>query len=343
MNATVPAPPSAPSPARVKNSEPQVNLQKFAWLSIAAALATIGIKAGAYLVTGSVSLLSDAMESMVNLVAAIVALFALRAAARPADSRYTFGRSKAEYFSAAIEGVMIFGAAALIIFAAVQRLITPAPVENLGIGILISSAASALNGVVGFVLLRAGRKYKSPTLVADAKHLFTDVVTSIGVLIGVALVWITGWERLDPIVAILVGLNIVWTGIGLVRSSMAGLMDVTLLPEDNEAVIAVLKENTSELTTFHGLQTRQSGREAHIKVDAQVPGSWTVREGHNWGTNIEAAIQDAVPNAHVTVHVEPIEDPESYRDIPEGFVPLGNYEGFVPIDLETGKPKTVQQ
>ncbi|WP_124055066.1 cation diffusion facilitator family transporter [Arcanobacterium ihumii] len=321
----------------------KVNLTKFAWLSIAAAIVTIAMKVGAYLLTGSVSLLSDAMESVVNLVAAIVALYALKLAAKPADSHYTYGRSKAEYFSAAIEGSMIFGAAALILFVSVQRLFSPIPLENLGIGLIVSSFTTVINGLVGIYLLRSGQKYSSPTLVADGKHLLTDVVTTVGVILGVCLVKMTNLEILDPIVAILVGFNIIWIGTGLIRNSLAGLLDVTLPKEENKEIVAILKSFRSETISFHGLQTRQAGRLRFVRVDVQVPGVWTVREGHNFAHQVEAKIEEKFPQTAVTIHVEPIEDPASYDDIPEGFVPLDGDDGFVPIDLETGKPVPFQQ
>lgn len=298
------------------------HLTRFAWLSIATALITMALKYGAYLFTGSVSLLSDALESIVNLVAAIAALIALQVAGRPADSRYTFGRSKAEYFSAAIEGAMIFVAAAAIIVSAVDRLMHLAPIENVGIGLAVSGLAAAINGIVGVVLLRAGKRSFSPTLQADGKHLLTDVVTTAGVIVGVTLVSATKWQPLDPIVAILVALNIVVIGVGLMRSSMAGLLDATLPDEENQKIIAVLRDRMSENITFHGLQTRQSGRKQYVRVDAQVPGSWTVTRGHIFGEEIEAAISAVLPDAQVTVHMEPIEDPRSYEDIPEGYIPL---------------------
>lgn len=301
---------------------PSVSLTRFAWLSIAAALTTMALKYGAYLLTGSVSLLSDALESIVNLVAAIVALVALKVAGRPADSRYTFGRSKAEYFSAAIEGAMIFVAAAAIIVSAIDRLIHPALLEQVGLGLVISSIAALINGAVGIVLLRTGTRTSSPTLKADGKHLLTDVVTTAGVIIGVIIVAATGWIQLDPIVAILVALNIIVIGIGLVRSSMAGLLDAALPEEENQLIISVLRERMNPTTTFHGLQTRQSGRKRYVRVDAQVPGEWTVARGHAFGEELEDAIRAVLPDAEVTVHMEPIEDPRSYADIPEGYIPL---------------------
>ncbi|MFC5369476.1 cation diffusion facilitator family transporter [Arcanobacterium bovis] len=320
-----------------------VNLTKFAWLSIAAAVLTISMKAAAYILTGSVSLLSDAMESVVNLVAAIVALYALTLAAKPADSHYTFGRSKAEYFSAAIEGAMIFGAAALILFVSVQRLLSPVSLDNLGIGLVVSVLTTAINGLVGYYILESGKKHSSPTLVADGKHLLTDVITTVGVIFGVFLVKITGLEILDPIVAIIVGFNIIWIGTGLIRTSLAGLLDATLPEEENHTIVTILKSFQSETVSFHGLQTRQAGRLRFVRVDVQVPGVWTVREGHDFAHQIEAQIEEKLSDVSVTIHVEPIEDPTSYEDIPQGFVPLDGDDGFVPVDLETGKPITFQQ
>lgn len=304
------------------NSTRSLNLARFAWISIAASVLTMALKFGAFLLTGSVSLLSDALESIVNLIAAIVALIALKIADRPADERYTFGRSKAEYFSAGIEGAMVFVAAAAIIFSAIQRIIQPAPIDNVGIGLLVSVIATLINGATGLILLRTGRTHSSPTLIADGKHLLTDVITTIGVIIGVLLVTATNWILLDPIVAILVALNIIWIGIGLIRSAMAGLLDAALPDEENEQIITVLRTFMSDTATFHGLQTRQSGRVRFVRVDVQVPGSWTVAEGHSFGEEIEAAIRNQLPETRVTVHVEPIEDPSSYEDIPEGYIPL---------------------
>ncbi|MCF2705766.1 cation transporter [Arcanobacterium haemolyticum] len=309
-------------PTQRSSAPSSVNLAAFAWLSIAAALATIALKTAAYVVSGSVGLLSDAVESGVNLVAAVIALIALKQAAKPADNRYTYGRSKVEYFSAAVEGAMIFAAAATIIFTAVMRIASPTPLDNLGLGLAVSVVASIINAFVGFILLRAGRKHRSPTLSADGSHLMTDVITSIGVLIGIGLVALTGWERLDPIIALLVGINITVTGVRLVRSSLAGLMDVTLPDEQNRLLVAVLASHTTDDVSFHGLQTRQAGRESFANVDMLVPGSWSVREGHERAENVIDELRRAVPGLRVLIHVEPIEDPRSYDDIPDGFIPL---------------------
>lgn len=298
-------------------------LTTFAWLSIGAAVVTIALKTGAYFLTGSVSLLSDAMESVVNLVAAIVALIALTLAAKPASSRYTFGRSKAEYFSAAIEGAMIFGAAALIIFAAIQRLLNPQPVDSLGIGLLISALAAVINGAVGYYLVRIGKKYRSITLEADGKHLLTDLVTSAGVIVGLLLVMLTDWHFLDPIIAILVALNIIRMGVQLLSTSVAGLLDVTLPTEENQQIIKILQGHVKkDKISFHGLQTRQAGRHRFINVDLQVPGKWSVTQGHDLAMVIEAEINAALSDSTIVIHVEPIEDASSYEDIPEGYIPL---------------------
>lgn len=298
------------------------DLSRFAWLSIAAAILTIGLKTGAWALTGSVGLLSDAAESVVNLVAAVVALVALKVAAQPANSRYTFGRSKAEYFSAAIEGVMIFLAAAAILFTAAERFVNPRPIENVGVGLLVSVVAGGINGAVALVLLRAGKRYRSLTLTADGKHLMTDVVTSVGVVAGVGLVALTGFERLDPIVAFAVGVNITVTGIKLVAESAAGLLDVTLPDEENDAIVAILNRHTTQRTRFHGLQTRVSGRERMAAVHVLVPDEWTVKQGHAWVEQVERELEAAVPGLEVFTHLEPVGDPLSYEDIPTGYVDM---------------------
>src|SRR5512140_2961536 len=217
------------------------SLTRFAWLSIAAAIITIALKATAYLLTGSVGLLSDALESIVNLVGALMALAMLTIAARPADEEHDFGHSKAEYFSSGAEGVLIVLAAASIIAAAIPRLIAPKPLEQLGLGLGVSVVASLVNFFVSQVLLRAGRQHNSITLEADARHLMTDVFTSAGVLVGVGAVALTGWTRLDPIVACLVALNIIWSGFSIVRKSVSGLMDAALPVEDQNRLQAALQ------------------------------------------------------------------------------------------------------
>lgn len=298
------------------------DLTRFAWLSIAAAVVTIGMKTTAWMMTGSVGLLSDAAESVVNLVAGVVALIALKVAAAPASERYTYGRTKAEYFSAAIEGMMIFVAAAVILVSAVERFINPRPLDNVGIGLVISIVASVVNGAVALVLLRAGRRYRSLTLTADGHHLMTDVVTSVGVVVGVGLVWLTDWTRLDPIVAFAVGVNIIVTGIRLLVESMRGLLDVTLPEEENARLTEILRSHTTEETRFHGLQTRVSGRERYATVHVLVPDDWTVLAGHDFIEGIEREMREAVPGLVVLSHLEPISDPASYEDIPDGHVEI---------------------
>jgi cation diffusion facilitator family transporter len=290
------------------------SLRKYAWLSIAAALATIGLKSGAYLLTGSVGLLSDAAESLVNLIAAIVALFALIVASRPADADHHYGHGKAEYFSAGIEGMMIFVAAAVILYSSVDRFLHPAPLENLGIGLAVSTVAAVLNGVVGMLLLRTGRAHRSATLVADGKHLLTDVWTSIGVIVGVLLVGLTGWERLDPVVAAAVGLNILITGWHLIAQSGKSLLDAALPEQDLAVVRGVLDTFRSPYVDFHGLQTRESGRDRFVAVHVLVPGEWTVQQGHDVVEQVEHAIREALPDTTVQTHLEPCEDERSYGD-----------------------------
>ena len=300
----------------------KVDLTRFAWLSIAAAILTISLKTGAWVMTGSVGLLSDAAESVVNLVAAVVALIALRVAIRPATERFLYGRAKAEYFSAAVEGAMIFVAAAVILVSAVERFLNPRPLENVGWGLAISVVASLINGGVALVLLRAGRQHNSITLRADGKHLMTDVVTSAGVLVGVSLVVLTGWDRLDPVVAFLVGVNIIVTGIGLLTESVSGLLDKALPEEDHAIITEVLRRRTDGTVTFHGLQTREAGQQKYMTVHVLVPDEWTVKVGHDYIDGLEEELRDCLPDLTVLTHLEPISDPASYQDIPDQHVPI---------------------
>ena len=295
-----------------------VNLIKFAWLSIATGIVVFGLKIGAWWFTGSVGLLSDALESIVNIVAAFIALAALRAAAKPADPMHHFGRGKAEYFSAQIEGFMILVAALIIVVTAAERFMAPKPLEQVGWGLLISTVASLLNGGVAIILMRAGKKNRSPVLDADGKHLMTDVWTSVGVIIGVGLVQVTGWERLDAIVAMAVGINIIVTGYHLLKESTSQLMDKSLSDEDHELIVTVLKEYESDEVKFHALQTRESGRFRFISMHLLVPGEWSIQRGHDLSEEIEAKIIAVLPHATVSTHVEPIEDPRSWEDEPEG-------------------------
>ena len=257
------------------NAPAAPRLVGWAWLSIGAAVTTIALKSAAYLLTGSVGLLSDALESVVNLVAAVLALVALTIAARPADDSHHFGHGKVEYFSAGAEGLMILVAAVLIIVSAVQRLITPQPLEDLGVGLAITVVATVINGVVGWLVLRAGRRHRSSTLVADGKHLLTDVWTSVGVVVGVGLVAVTGWVPLDSLVAIAVALNILWTGWGLVRHAMDGLMDHALPPADVAKVTTALRTVQPLARAGRGGLPRDPdarGRTRALRVDAR-PGA----------------------------------------------------------------------
>jgi cation diffusion facilitator family transporter len=280
-------------------------LTRFAWLSIAAAVVTISLKASAYLLTGSVGLLSDAAESVVNLVAAVVALIALRVAARPADENHHYGHGKAEYFSAGIEGLMIFVAAAVILVSAVDRFLHPSAIESVGIGLAISTVASVVNGAVGLLLIRAGRAHRSVTLTADGKHLITDVWTSVGVIIGVFLVALTGWQRLDPVVAALVGVNILVTGYRLVSQSVTSLLDAALPEEDLTRLTAVLDRLRTPDVDFAHLRTRESGQHRFVSLTLLVPGSWTVERAHDVADDVEAAIAADLTGTDVQTHIEP--------------------------------------
>ncbi|MFZ2625872.1 MAG: cation diffusion facilitator family transporter [Propionibacterium sp.] len=293
-----------------------VDLSKFAWLSIAAALVTITLKSWAAWVTGSVGLFSDALESVVNLVAAIIALIALKVSIRPADDNHQFGHSKAEYFSAAVEGTMIFVAAIFIIYTGVDRIFHPRMPERLGIGLVVSMLASVVNGVVGAVLISQGRQRRSATLSADGRHLMTDVVTSVAVLIGVGLVALTGQQVLDPVVAILAGINITWTGFRLVRHSVEGLMDIAL-PADVEARLQTVLDRyrAGGEVDFHAVRNRESGNRRFMEMHMLVPDEWSVQRAHDLAEDVIDALVAVEPDLRVSVHLEPKGDPKSYEDI----------------------------
>lgn len=290
------------------------SLKRYAWLSIAAALATILLKGWAWWITGSVGLLSDALESFVNLAGAMMALAMLTLAALPADDNHAHGHGKAEYFSSAFEGFLILVAAVGIAYAAIDRLLNPQPLGAVGIGLAVSVVASIINLATSRILMGVGRKYRSITLEADAHHLLTDVWTSVGVIAGVGLVWVTGWLWLDPVIALLVAMNIVWTGWQLLQRSAAGLMDVSIPEEELRAIEGVLAGYRRQGLDFHALRTRQAGTRAFVTVHVLVPGAWTVQQGHDWSERIEADIRRAAPHAHITTHLEPKEDPISLAD-----------------------------
>jgi len=290
------------------------SLKRYAWLSIAAALATILLKGTAWWLTGSVGLLSDALESFVNLAGALMALAMLTLATMPADEGHAHGHGKAEYFSSAFEGFLILVAAICIAYAAIDRLYHPQPIEDIGIGLAVSVVASIINLATAQTLMTVGRRHNSITLEADAHHLLTDVWTSAGVIAGVALVWLTDWLWLDPVVALLVAGNIVRTGWQLLRRSASGLMDISITNEQLKAIDTVLNEYRKQGFEFHALRTRQAGMSAFISLHVLVPGTWSVQQGHDWLERIESDIRNTIPNSHVTTHLEPIEDPVSLHD-----------------------------
>lgn len=291
--------------ARLDTSE-QLALERFMKLSIATAVVTIALKVAAAVLTGSVGFLSDALESGVNLVAAIVGFIALRIAAKPADGNHQFGHGKAEYVSALVEGALIFVAAAMILWTGVQRLMHPMPLEQPGIGLLLSTLSSVLNLVVGLLLLRAGKQYRSATLTADGRHLMTDVWTSVGVLVGIALVALTGWLWLDPVVALAVGVNILWTGYTLLKSSLSGLLSEALPIEETKQLDALLDGlSESNGVKFTDRRTIASGRQRFIYLAMDVPGEWTVLAAHDVADAIEDAVDELFPGSEVFIHVEP--------------------------------------
>lgn len=290
------------------------SLTRYAWLSIAAAIATILLKGVAWKLTGSIGLLSDAIESFVNLAGALMALWMLTLAALPADDDHAHGHGKAEYFSSAFEGFLILLAAVSIGYTAIDRLMHPQPLEAVAVGLMVSVVASVINFATARTLMRVGRTHNSITLEADAHHLMTDVWTSAGVIVGVGLVWLTGALWLDPVIALLVAANIVWTGWQLMQRSAAGLMDISLSAERLEEIETLLTGYRAQGLDFHALRTRQAGSRAFVTLHMLVPGNWTVQQGHDWAERIEADIRKALPHAHVTTHLEPLEDPVSMID-----------------------------
>lgn len=292
------------------------DLNKFIWLSIAAAIATITLKTAAYFYTGSIGLLSDALESVINLAAAIVALLMIKIAAQPPDEEHSFGHDKAEYFASGIEGTLIFIGAIAIIYTAFPRLFAPQPIEHLGIGLVISLIATLINLIVGVILIRVGRAQHSIILEADGQHLITDVWTSVGVVLGIFLVGLTGWLILDPIIALLVAFNIVRTGFQLIRRSALGLMDTAVSPETHGKIVQILDDYTAnKKIDYHALRTRQSGARKFISVHILVPDEWTVQKGHDLTEEIETKICDDISDSTVFTHLEPLEDPSSFYDL----------------------------
>lgn len=292
------------------------SLRRYIYLSIAAAILTISLKGVAYYLTGSVGLLSDALESLVNLAAALLALLLLTIAERPPDEEHAYGHTKAEYFSSAAEGTLILLAAYSIVATAIQRILEPQPLENIGVGLVISVAASVINFGVARVLMQAGRRYHSITLEADAHHLMTDVWTSAGVVVGVIAVALSGWLILDPLVALAVAANIIWLGVQLMRRSALGLLDSAIPQEERQQVAEVLNRYAPQGVQYHSLRTRQAGQRRFISVHVLVPGKWTVQRGHNLLEQIERDVRNALPGpTTILTHLEPVEDPVSMEDI----------------------------
>jgi len=289
-------------------------LKHYAWLSIAAAIATILLKGIAWKLTGSVGLLSDAIESFVNLAGALMALAMLTLAALPADDNHAHGHSKAEYFSSAFEGFLILLAALSIGYTSIERLINPRALEAVGVGLLVSVVASVINLATAKILMKVGREQNSISLEADAHHLMTDVWTSAGVIAGVGLVWVSDWLWLDPVIAMLVALNILWTAWQLMQRSASGLMDASLPAEQLKRIETLLATYREQGLDFHAVRTRQSGNRAFVTLHVLVPGHWTVQLGHDWADRIELDIGKAIPRAHITTHLEPMEDPVSMDD-----------------------------
>ena len=290
-------------------------LKRYAWLSILTAVATILLKAVAWQLTDSVGLLSDALESVVNLAGAMMALAMISLAALPPDEDHAYGHGKAEYFSAGFEGLLILVAAMAIGATAVMRLFDPRPLEQVGIGLAVSLAASLLNLVTALILRSAGRRYRSLTLEADAHHLLTDVWTSAGVIVGLAAVSLTGWLWLDPVIALLVAGNILRIAWKLLYSSAQGLMDRALPDADTVLLQGVFDQYRAQGIEFHALRTRESGARRFIDVHVLVPGHWSVQHAHEVVEKIEADIRHALPQSTILTHLEPLEDPLSLADI----------------------------
>lgn len=276
---------------------------------------TIALKLTAYWMTGSVGILSDAMESFVNLAGAVIALAMLTLAARPPDEEHAFGHGKVEYFASGAEGTMIIIAAASICYSAAKRLLDPQPIEMAGIGLFVTFVATAINYVAALVIRRAGKKYGSVTLDANARHLMTDVWTSLGVIVSVGIVAISKVHILDPIIAFVVAANILREGFAIVKESLLGLMDTTIPTEELQRVSEILDSHRREHVTYHALRSRQAGARRFVSVHILVPGEWTVQHGHELLEQIESELREAVPNLTVLTHLESLDDPASWEDI----------------------------
>lgn len=294
------------------------SLTRYAWLSIAAALATIILKTLAYLLTGSVGILSEAVESIVNLAGAAFALVMLSYAARPADEGHPYGHGKAEYFSSGFEGMLILFAAGAILYAGAYRLLFPEPLEQLGLGLFVSTIASVLNFVTARILLNAGKRHESITLEADGRHLMADVWTSVGVLVGIACVWLTGRLWLDSLIALVVGAQIAWAGAGILKRSWDGLMDACLPDEEMALIGGAMRPFEARGIVFHALRCRRAASERFVSVHMLFPGDWTVHQAHGMAEDFEQAVRAALPGASVMTHLESLEDTRSFSHLEDG-------------------------
>jgi cation diffusion facilitator family transporter len=294
------------------------SLARYAWLSVAAAIVVLALKLGAWRVSGSVGLLSDALETLTNLGGAVMALLMLRLAAQPPDDEHAYGHTKAEYFSSGFEGLLIFLAATLIVVEAFPRLIHPQPLEQPGIGIVISVIATAINLGVSRVLFRAARQHGSVSLDADARHLMADVWTTAGVILGIGLVVITGWLWLDAVVALAVAANVLWEGWKLVGEAASGLMDAAWPEDEQRALHAILDRFREEAAPgqidFHAVRTRKSAARRFVSFHVLVPGAWSVKQGHDLVERLEQALDAELPRLTAFTHLEPSDDPRSYDD-----------------------------
>lgn len=291
------------------------SLTRFIWLSITAAVVTITLKTAAYILTGSIGLLSDALESIVNLAAAVFALFMIKLAEKPADQGHLYGHTKAEYFSSIFEGILIVIAAVTIGFSALERIINPQPIAQPAIGILISAVSTAINFAVAIILLNVGRRYKSITLVSDGHHLMTDVWTSVGAVAGVLLVALTDIRIIDPLIALAITGNIIRTGYSIMKQSMTGLLDASLPKEETDKISSILDSYCQEGISYHGLRSRRSAMRSFMSVHILVPGKWSVQKGHDLLERIEKDLSSQLPVLNVFTHLEPLEDPKSHEDI----------------------------
>jgi len=286
----------------------------YAWVSVATSVVVIVLKFAAYFLTGSVGLLSDAVESVVNILAALIALAVLTYASEKPDHEHNFGHEKAEYFSSGIEGALIFVAAGAIVWSSVPRLVSPQPLDQVWLGLALSFVASVANAACALLMLRAAKAHRSITLEADARHLLTDVWTTAGVFVGVVMVQTTGWLRLDPVIAIVVALQILWTGWHLMRRSFDGLMDRAIPDEDRAAITGILDQLRQQGGDYHALRTRVAGAKSYVNVHILVPGRMSVQDGHDLVEKLEGEIVARLPHVEVLTHLEPLEDPKSWDD-----------------------------